>query len=111
MKTVDILNMLGVFNRVHDDPSLTNAEKAAIGNEILILLPRPEFIPSVERSLRAVYRSISDRVDALEKPDATRQPDTGRSEGAQESGEPLRKAKPNPRGKGAVSGVASTPEA
>ncbi len=103
MKTIDILNMLGAFNRVYEDPSLTNAEKAAIGNEILILLPRPDFIPSVARSLTAAYRSISDRVDSLEKPDASRQPETGRPEGVQEAEQPLRKAKPNPRGKGSVS--------
>lgn len=113
MKTADILNMLGTFNKVYEDPSLTNAEKVAIGNEILILLPRPDFIPSVQASLRAVYRSISDRVESMEKADATRQPEAGRPEGLQETpGEQLlREAGSNGGRKGATSRVAKAQKA
>lgn len=93
MKTIDILNLLGAFNRVYEDPTLTNDEKAAIGNEVLIQLPRASFIPSVGASLNATYRSIEERVTQLEAPSVPTE--TGRTEGPKEPGKSLRKTKPN----------------
>lgn len=92
MKTIDILNMLDAFNRVYVDPSLTNAEKAAIGNEVLIQLPAPQFVPHAA-AINSTYRSISDRVALLEAPDVPTE--TGRPEGPKEPSKPLRKTKPN----------------
>lgn len=94
MKTIDILNLLGAYNRVYDDPHLTNEEKRFIGVEVLHQLPKSALIPSVAASLDAAFRSIKDRVNTLEA-DANRQPDSGRPEGQKEPGKSLRKAKPN----------------
>lgn len=88
MKTSDILSLLDAFNRVYVDTSLTNGEKAAIGNEILIQLPASQFVPH-PAAINAVYRSISDRVDLLEAPVGTSE--TGRPKGPKEPGKSLRK--------------------
>jgi hypothetical protein len=93
MKTIDILNLLDAFNRVYADSSLTNQEKAAIGNEVLIQLPAARFLP-YKAALEVTYRSISERVAELEKP-SERSAETGRSKGPKEPSKPLRKAESN----------------
>lgn len=93
MKTIDILNLLLAFNRVYADESLTNPEKIAIGNEVLILLPLPQFAPAIKASVDATYRSISARVDALEALNATTE--ARRAEGKKEPSKPLRKTSAN----------------
>jgi hypothetical protein len=105
MKTTDILAMLDAFNRVYADSSLTTQEKVTIGNEVLIQLPNPKFVP-YPAALAATERSIRDRIKQLEAPDAEKQHRTGPEEGPKEPSEPLRQAKSNPRGKGTASGVA-----
>lgn len=107
MKTIDILNLWSAFNRVYEDSTLTTEEKCAIGEEVLIQLPHAHLVPSVQRSLKAVYRSIRDRVDEMEKLNGSNDPQDGSPEGAEQSVGPnerqgtakpkqsLRKAKSN----------------
>lgn len=97
MKTIDIINLLGAFNRVYEDPTLTNEEKCAIGQEVMNQLPLPHMIASVSASLKAAYRSIKERVDALEKASERSQPQDGAQErqGKPKAPKPLRKAESN----------------
>jgi hypothetical protein len=95
MKTIDILNLLAAFNRVHEDASLTPEEKRVIGEEVLNQLPRVEFLPTVQASLSATKRSIEDRIKELEAQVAERHVSTGRTEGPKEPSKSLRKTKPN----------------
>jgi hypothetical protein len=84
MKTIDILNLWSAFNRVYEDSTLTPEEKCAIGEEVLIQLPHAHLVPSVQRSLYAVSRSIRSRVDEMEKLNGSNDPEDGRPEVAEQ---------------------------
>lgn len=85
MKTIDILNLWSAFNRVFEDSTLTTEEKCAIGEEVLIHLPHAHLVPSVQRSLKAVSRSIRSRIDEMEKPSGSNETQEHSSEGAEHS--------------------------
>lgn len=112
MRTIDILNLWDAFNRVYEAPALTNAEKRAIGDEVLNQLPRVDLCVTSHATLAAVQRSIQVRVSELEKTDGKPESEPERADPHSEGGEQgdrtqerqgttkpkqlLRKAKPNP---------------
>jgi hypothetical protein len=101
VKTVDILNLWDSFNRVFEDSTLTTEEKAAIGDEILRQLPHADLIVTSSATLRAVTRSIRDRIGPKEPvserriAEDTRKIDSPGKE-TQKTRQPLRKAPANP---------------
>lgn len=94
MKILDVLNLLETFNRVFQDSSLTQEEKASIGGELLRLIPSEDLFVASQKSLAAVKRSIKERVEALEKENDVRTGMAGEGE-VQKPKQPLRKARAN----------------
>lgn len=96
MKTIDIINLWSAFNRVYEDSTLTNEEKRVIGEEVLSQFPHAHILHSVQGTLTAVTRSIRDRIDELEKPSGSSEPQDGPKERqGKPKAKPLRKTEPN----------------
>lgn len=65
MKVTEMLSLLSAFDEVYASSSLTAEEKAGIGAELLLRLPHEGLYSSSEITLKAVLRSIGDRVTQL----------------------------------------------
>lgn len=99
MRTIDIINLLQAFDRVFEDAVLTNDEKIAVGNEVLIQLPHSHLLPTVLASINAATRSIEARLATLqpqEKPSGATA-ETGRPKGSKNAvgKKPLRNTEPD----------------
>jgi hypothetical protein len=66
MKVTEMLSLLSAFDEVYASSFLTDKEKAVIGTEVLLRLPHEGLYPSSDATLKAVLRSIGDRVSQLE---------------------------------------------
>jgi hypothetical protein len=67
MKVTEMLSLLSAFDEVYASSHLTNPEKAVIGSEVLLRLPHVGLFTASDDTLKAVVRSISDRVAQLEE--------------------------------------------
>ena len=67
MKVTEMLSLLAAFDQVYASSHLTNPEKAAIGAEILLRLPHEGLFAASDDTLKAVVRTISERVAQLEE--------------------------------------------
>jgi hypothetical protein len=97
MKVTEMLSLLSAFDEVYASSHLTNPEKAVIGSEVLLRLPHVGLFTASDDTLKAVVRSISDRVAQLEETvgrDGTTQ---GTSEDKRTEAAPKASAK-NPKG-------------
>jgi hypothetical protein len=96
LRTIDIINLLQAFDRVFEDSALTNDEKIAVGNEVLIQLPHAHLLPTVLASINAATRSIEARLATLEKPSGATA-ETGRPKGPKNAvgKKPLRNTEPD----------------
>jgi hypothetical protein len=80
MKVTEMLSLLSAFDEVYASSYLTHKEKAVIGTEVLLRLPHVGLFEASDDTLKAVVRSIGDRVAQLEETDG-RPRDTGNTHG------------------------------
>jgi len=66
MKVTEMLSLLSAFDEVYASSFLTDPEKAVIGTEVLLRLPHVGLFTSSDDTLRAIQRSIGERVAQLE---------------------------------------------
>jgi hypothetical protein len=66
MKVTEMLSLLSAFDEVYASSFLTEKEKAVIGTEVLLRLPHEGLYPSADATLKAIQRSIGERVTQLE---------------------------------------------
>jgi hypothetical protein len=69
MKVTEMLSLLSAFDEVYASSYLTHKEKAVIGTEVLLRLPHVGLFEASDDTLKAVVRSIGDRVAQLEETD------------------------------------------
>lgn len=94
MKTLEALNHLEAFDRIVVVSHITTEEKIEIGKEMLRHIPTNELFVSSHETLKAVTRSIRERVVALEATNvSTAAAPQETKEAPQEPKQPVRKAR------------------
>ena len=98
MKVTEMLSLLAAFDQVYASSHLTNPEKAAIGAEILLRLPHEGLFAASDDTLKAVIRTISERVAQLEETVGRTGNTQGTVQGTQEAKRTETASKASPKG-------------